>query len=339
MRILLLVIAVFLLNCSNDGSESQNNSEWLISSSEVFDGGPGKDGIPSVDSPKFDSVSESDLQDKQLVIGVVIDGEAKVYPHPILDWHEIINDEIGGVNFALTYCPLTGTGIGWKGNVDGQKTTFGVSGKLYNTNLIPYDRATDSYWTQIGLECVNGESIGEKIATIPVIETTWGTWKQAYPNSLVMNTNTGFSRNYGSYPYGDYRTNDSNIIFPVSNLDSSLPAKERVLALISESTTKVYSLELFNTGKVIEDNFEGEDIVVVGSKANNFIVAYKKEGIGSLSYVEDALPIIAQDQNGNNLNLDGSITSSNSSVNLETVNSFMSYFFALGSFYNVDIYE
>jgi len=335
----LIVIAVLFLSCSGDDSGTQNNSEWLISASEVFDGGPGKDGIPSVDSPNFDSVSESNLQDDQLIIGVIIDGEAKVYPHNILDWHEIINDNIGDLNYAITYCPLTGTGIVWKGEVEGQKTTFGVSGKLYNTNLIPYDRATDSYWTQIGLECVNGESIGNKITTIPVIETSWATWSEAYPNSQVMNTNTGFSRNYESYPYGDYRTNDDNIIFPVSNLDSRLPAKERVLAVLSSSTTKVYSIELFETGRVIEDNIDGEDIVVIGSKVDNYIVAYKKGEFENLTFVNNSLPIIAQDDNGNSLNLDGSITSSNSSTNLKSLNSFMSYYFAMGSFYDVEVYE
>jgi len=335
----LIILTAFLLSCSSSNIGNQNESEWLIPIGEVFDGGPGKDGIPSVDDPQFNTVLQSDIQDNNLVVGIVIDGVAKAYPHNILDWHEIVNDNIGNSNFALTYCPLTGTAIGWKGEVDGQKTTFGVSGKLFNSNLIPYDRTTDSNWTQIGLDCVNGESIGEKVTTIPVIETSWATWKKAYPMSQIMNTNTGFSRNYSNYPYGDYRTNHDNLIFPVSNLDETLPAKERVLAIIDGNTSKVYSIKLFGEGRIIEDKIDGEMVVIIGSEKDNFIVAFKKDELSNLTFVKDQLPVIAEDQDGNQIRIDGTTTGSNSIENLESLNSFMSYFFALGSFYELDIYE
>ncbi len=338
-NILILFLSILLWGCGSSESSS-TEEEWIIPVEEVLDGGPGKDGIPSVDDPNFSSVTEIGFLDpSSLVIGVIHDGVAKAYPHNILDWHEIVNDNIADLNYALTYCPLTGTGIGWNSSIGGDITTFGVSGKLYNTNLMPYDRDSDSYWSQIQLECVTGNRIGTKISTIPVIETTWASWQKAYPNSLVMNTETGFSRNYSNYPYGDYRTNHDNIIFPVTNLDTRLPAKERVLTVVEGNNAKVYSIELFDENTVIEDNFSGKDLLIVGSKSDNYIVAFENPD-GQFSAVQDQLPIVAVDQEGNNLNIDGTISGGpRQNDKLAATNSFMAYYFSLGSFYEVEVYE
>ena len=339
MKNLILLVLLALFGCSKDDDRS-TSTEWLIPSDEVLDGGPGKDGIPSVDNPVFDIATDiTYLNDNDLVVGVVYNGVAKAYPHRILDWHEIVNDDLSGFNYALTYCPLTGTGIAWNRDINGSTTTFGVSGKLYNTNLMPYDRATDSYWSQIRLDCVNGEIINTEIETLPVIETTWATWKAAYPNSLVMNLSTGFSRNYGNYPYGDYRTNHSNIIFPVTPMDDRLPAKERTLLVITENIQRVYSIELFGDGRVIEDNIDGKDIVVIGSKTDNYIVAYEKSTLSQINFAPDQLPIIATAQNGNTITLDGSVSGPFQETQLTAMNSFIGYYFSLAAFYDVEIYE
>ncbi|MEM9937151.1 MAG: DUF3179 domain-containing protein, partial [Bacteroidota bacterium] len=222
--ILLLACFVWLPSCNDDtnpgptsgqGGVPTNNS-WLIPQELVFDGGPGKDGIPSIDNPAFISVNEVDfLDDNDLIIGFREGDVVRGYPHPILDWHEIVNDEVGNTKIALTYCPLTGTASGWNRVINGTETTFGVSGLLYNTNLIPYDRNTDSNWSQMRLDCVQGTLRGTAVDLLPVLETSWSTWKKLYPTAEVLSTNTGFSRNYSRYPYGDYRTNDNNLIFPV----------------------------------------------------------------------------------------------------------------------------
>lgn len=333
------VLFMFLLFACGDNSEPR---EWIIPSELVFDGGPGKDGIPSVDNPKFSQVSEIDfLNDRSLIVGVIHDGAQKAYPHPILDWHEITNDNLGDINYALTYCPLTGTGIAWDRNINGENTTFGVSGKLYNTNLIPYDRKTDSYWSQIRLECVSGPLSETKINTFPVVETSWETWKKAYPNSMVQNSNTGFSRDYTAYPYGDYRTNDSNIIFPLTKEDNRLPAKERVLGVITDSTKIVYSIELFDTGRIIEDVIDGEEVLVIGSKEDNYIVVVSKPAVGEFDFIANQLPYIAEDNQGNRITLGGSLKAENGGTTvLERPNAFMGYFFSFGAFYeNVEIFE
>ncbi len=348
MKKLFIFLAVLSISAcgNNDDLSNADPEDWAISPSQVFDGGPGKDGIPSVDSPHFSSIAgieaEGFLTDNDLVIGVFRNGIAgKAYPHPILDWHEIVNDNIGDLNYALTYCPLTGTGVSWNRDINGSTTTFGVSGKLYNTNLMPYDRETDSYWSQLRLDCVNGDLLNQKIETTQILETTWATWKKAFPDAVVMNTDTGFDRNYTAYPYGDYRTNHSNIIFPVSNLDERLPAKERVLGVLGESIQKVYSIELFENDRIIFDEVDGVSNIVIGSKADNFILAFEDPGLNNLQFVSDQLPIVASDEDGNVINMGGKIIEGpNQGQSLVPLNSFMGYFFAFGTFYeDMEVYE
>ena len=337
-----------LLSCgssetpSNQQPSENTSGEWLIPSEEVFDGGPGKDGIPSVDAPKFSDVDDVDfLDDNDLVIGIAHNGEVKAYPHPILDWHEIVNDEMDDIAFGLTYCPLTGTGIAWDRVLNGSKTTFGVSGKLYNTNLIPYDRATDSYWSQMRMDCVNGELAGQEIATFPIFETSWATWKKAYPDSKVLTTDTGFSRNYDEYPYGDYRTNDTRLIFPVSFVDDRLPAKERVLGLVSGVTKRAYSIELFEENRIIQDQIDGVDILVIGSNSDNYVVAFENQNLSNISHSSDQLPVIAEDDLGNKITLSGEIVEGPlAGSRLKPVDSFMGFFFSFGAFYEgIEIFE
>jgi len=347
---LLLIIASLWMfsSCSSDDNSipnptPENTGDWLIPFSEVFDGGPGKDGIPSVDNPEFTLVENVDfLSDNELIVGAVDNGSIRAYPHMILDWHEIVNDLVGTVNLAITYCPLTGTAIGWDRQVGNTITEFGVSGKLYNTNLIPYDRNTDSYWSQIGLNCVTGELKGTEIKTYPLIETTWGTWKKLFPFSRVQNTNTGFSRSYGSYPYGDYRTNNSRLIFPVSPLDNRLPGKERVLGVFNQDLSKAYSIELFEDLNVIEDEIAGDSILVFGSKEDNIIVAFKDHlGLTNLEYGISENGIIATGSDGTQLRVDGRLIGGPfSGERLEVPVSFIGYWFSFGAFYSdIELYN
>ena len=152
----LLLIFVFI-SCSEepdfpDSTIGGGGTGWLIDRTKIFDGGPGKDGIPALENPDMASIGSSDLDiltDEDLVLVYKSGSVVKAYAHPILDWHEIINDEINGEHIAITYCPLTGTGIGWGREINSEVTTFGVSGLLFETNLIPYDRLTDSNWSQM----------------------------------------------------------------------------------------------------------------------------------------------------------------------------------------------
>ncbi len=342
MKKILLLSAITVLTFLACKKEDQS-TEWLIPSEEVQDGGPGKDGIPSIDNPQFVDVDDVDfLSDFSLVVGVLKDGEIKAYPHRILDWHEIVNDEIGSYKFALNYCPLTGTALAWNREINGSTTTFGVSGKLYNNNIIPYDRETDSYWSQIALECVNGDLIGTVPETYPIIETYWMTWKKMYPDSKILSTQTGFDRNYENYPYGNYRTNHDYFLFPRNPFDNRLPSKERVLGVLNNGANKVYSITNFETeAKVIYDKLGDDDVMVIGSGEDNWIAVFYDDGtLQDFTLDLSAYPVIGTDANGNQLEISGKISAGPlAGTQLEIPNSFMGYFFSFGSFYpDIEIY-
>ncbi len=340
--------------CSNgdelpaaQNSSGNNSQEWLIPLSSVLSGGPGKDGIPSIDSPQFANVSEiSYLNTDDLVIGVKVGNEVRAYPHPILDWHEIVNDDVNGLKLAVTYCPLTGTAIGWNRNVEGKTTTFGVSGLLHNSNLLPYDRETDSNWSQMRLDCVNGERIGIAIQVEQLVETTWETWKSLYPDSKVLTTETGFQRSYGVYPYGNYKSTDITN-FPLTNEDRRLHLKTRVLGVAINEQARAYPIDLFqgDTTSIINDAVGGTPIVVVGNQTRNFIVAFQRSFNGDLlelSPTEDLSDTaIAQDQFGNRWNIFGeAVSGPQTGQKLQNVTSYIGYWFAWAAFHpDISIYQ
>ena len=352
MKFINPLFAYFLIIVVASCGNKNENSEWLIPQDQVQSGGSDKDGIPALLNPEMISAEEASyLDDDDLVIGFEDRGRAKAYSHKILDHHEIINDRIGSKDIAITYCPLTGTGIGWDRNFNGSATTFGVSGLLYNSNLIPYDRATNSHWTQIGLTCVNGKRIGERMNTYPVIETTWGSWRQMYPETQVISTNTGHIRDYEDYPYGNYREEDA-LLFSVAILDERLPKKERVHALVDDELVKVYRLDHFLPNPVITDLVNEREIVLVGSPAQKFITSFENIQVNGewLNFFPQGgyttengfvFPTVMVDQFGNGYNVFGEVVAGpNQGDQLEPTTSFMAYWFSLTSFYPIpDVYQ
>lgn len=344
--VMLLSVACKKRNTDFSNGKNQNSTmnDWLIPISHIFDGGPGKDGIPALENPPFVEANKATyLHDDDLVLGYVYKGNARAYPHLILNWHEIINDDINELSIAIIYCPLTGTGIGWNREVGDEKTTFGVSGLLYNSNIIPYDRETGSNWSQMLLKSINGSRSGLLSANYNLIETSWKTWKLMYPNTKVVSSNIGYSRNYGSYPYGDYRTSDF-LLFPVNNYDDRLPNKERVLGILLSGRSKAYSIEDFSdTISIISDVVDNELLVITGSKEKNFIVAYKRELDGtvlSFTPVQNALPVIMKDNEGSRWDVLGNAVSGpRMGKKLKSVTQFMGYWFAWAAFYpEVELY-
>ncbi len=205
-----------------------------IDLSELLSGGPPKDGIPSLDKPRFDSQESTPFSDDELILGVIINGEAKAYPYGILNWHEIVNDTIGGLPVTITYCPLCDTGITFERVVNGRTTTFGVSGKLYQSCLVMYDRLTDSLWNQPWGTGVLGEETNSVLRRIPTYKTTLGAWLKGHPASKILSTKTGYSRRYFRYPYGSYFT-DSSLIFPVRNREKVTGDVKEIFYIIWEA--------------------------------------------------------------------------------------------------------
>ncbi len=320
------------------------SAQWSIPVSEVLDGGPGKDGIPALVNPTFSTASEANyLSDEDLVLVYKNGNVVRAYPHIILDWHEIVNDNIGDVSMAVTFCPLTGTGIGWGRIINNTETTFGVSGLLYNTNLIPFDRLTDSNWSQILHESVNGELNGQKADLYQLLETNWATAKRIYPDIEVVSTATGFSRSYGTSPYGDYNTNNDLFFFPVEK-DSRLPLKEKVLAILDDSDAKVYRFSDFSEKNFIVDSFKGKDYLIVGN--SNFMFAYELttdlmnlDFIYSFNQIGNTIDIVLEDNEGNSWDVFGeAIAGPRQGENISASSAMMGQWFSVAAFYNTEIY-
>jgi len=338
-KFLLLIIFPILVSCQDSVNDTELiDEEWLIPASEVYDGGPGKDGIPAITKPNFVENNSIDfMKEDDLIIGIKVDGEVRGYPHPILDWHEIINDQINEKYFTITYCPLTGSTIGINRELDGNVTTFGVSGLLYNSNLIPYDRATNSNWSQMRMECVNGELSGKDFDFISTFETDWKTWKTLFPNALVVSSNTGYERRYTHYPYGSYKS-DEALYFPITNVNNNLSLKERVHGIIEDNKVYAFRFNLFEGNNLLQKHIGGNNYLIVGSKEDNFIVSFYNtlgEGIElNFEFVEDSLPIILKDNEGNKWDIFGyAVEGSRKGQRLTPTKSLIAYWFAWGAFY------
>lgn len=235
----------------------------IVPLDKIVSGGPPPDGIPSIDNPKFVSVAEADkfLQNSDQVIGININGDIRVYPLQILVWHEIVNDNVGSTPVAVTYCPLCFTNQVFNRTINGQTVEFGTSGKLYNSNLVMYDRTSKSLWSQALGEGIVGKYAGIKLDRIPFDVAYWKDWKVLYPNAKVLSRDTGSARPYGADPYGDYYTNN-DVLFPVSNHDDRLGLKEIIVGLENDSQYKAYKLKEIEDKKVINDGINGKSVAL-----------------------------------------------------------------------------
>lgn len=253
----------------SDGIMVTNGLKHIVPLDKIKGGGPPKDGIPSIDDPQFATLSGSAfLTHSDIVIGLEIDGEAKAYPLSILVWHEIVNDNVGGVPVAVTYCPLCFTNQVFERVLDGEEVEFGTSGKLYNSNLVMYDRLTDSYWSQALGKAITGDLTGKDLKIIPFDVISWGDWISIHPETLVLTTDTGHTRAYGVDPYGDYYT-DPRIIFPVDNEDDRMHPKEIILGFHENEIFKAYKQSDIESQVVINDDLDEQQIVLFSMYAGN----------------------------------------------------------------------
>ncbi len=242
-----------------------DGTHYIIHPSKLLSGGPPKDGIPSIDAPTYISASKADwLSDGELGLGIFYKNEARFYPFRILVYHEIVNDFIQNDPLLVTYCPLCFTGIAFIREIDGEAVEFGVSGKLYNSELVMYDRKTDSYWLQTLGKAVLGPSTGKVLKKIPTDTVKWGDWKNVHSDTTVLSQETGFIRDYdGSNPYGkkgDFT--DINVQFPLENKDSRLDDYEIVYGIELKGMVKAYKKSDLEKISKIVDRIGGEKITV-----------------------------------------------------------------------------
>ena len=248
---ILLGLLVYKYASSAGSSNGFDLSNSVLPVNEIRHGGPPRDGIPALSDPKFVTADQAAyLEPGDRVIGIVVDGESRAYPVPILNWHEIVNDEINGRRFAVTYCPLCGTAVAFDANIDGSPTDFGVSGLLYNSDVLLYDRETESLWSQIMNQAIAGERVGKKLTALPISHTTWRDWREKHPLGLVLSDDTGYHRDYRRDPYAGYERSRT-IYFSVNNqAPDNYHPKEVVLGLGVDGSYKAYPfIELDKQGK------------------------------------------------------------------------------------------
>jgi hypothetical protein len=243
--------------------------EPLIEPRDVVSGGPPPDGIPPIDDPQFISVSDADawLNDVEPVLVVDVDGDVRAYPIQIMMWHEIVNDTVGGVPLAVTYCPLCNSAVSFERVVRGVETTFGTSGNLYNANLVMYDRATESLWNQLDGRAVIGVLTGDVLNQVPSTTMSWGTLKDSRPEATVLDRDrTGASRAYGTNPYTGLDDPDGQPFLFNGDIDVRARAMQRIVAIENEGAAIAWTLDAVSSDEEVaatEAEFNGEPLVIL----------------------------------------------------------------------------
>lgn len=258
-----IFLAIFFVSQSPFAAQSLNGfdlSNSTIEVTKIFHGGPAKDGIPAINQPQFITNKQVDFMNKDdLVLALQIGQQKRAYPLRVLVYHEIVNDRLQDKNILITYCPLCGSGMAF------QLTTaenFGVSGLLYNSDMLLYDQRTDSLWSQLASQAISGPRAGEKLKQIPLRLMSWQEWLETFPNGQVLSEDTGFYRNYSRSPYPDY-VQTKALYFPVSKLDKRYHPKEQIIAYKHNNDSRVYPFsELSKSPSEIIDSIGGQSIKV-----------------------------------------------------------------------------
>ncbi len=235
-----------------------------IDTSEILSGGPPRDGIPSIDMPHFVTPAEAEawLADNEPVIFLEVNGDARAYPLQILIWHEIVNDTVGAVPVLITFCPLCNSALVFDRRIDGDVYEFGTSGLLRNSDLIMYDRTTESLWQQFTGDAIVGDKVGTQLTFLPSALISFADFKAAHPDGPVLSRETGYDRRYGENPYVGYDTVDQNPFLFTAPLDARLLPMTRVVTLSLGEVDVAYPLDILAEAGVIHDRQNGQDLVL-----------------------------------------------------------------------------
>jgi hypothetical protein len=228
-------------------------------------GGPDRDDIPAINNPKFYSIPETLLKDKDLGVLVNFNDEQKYYPYELMVWHEIVNDSIGEIDYAVTFCPLCGASVVFNRKVNGELLDFGVSGFLFESNLVMYDQQTESFWSQVRGDSIVGDYVGTKLEVLPMQLISFAELKEKYPKAKILNKDTGFKRDYGINPYASYEQNDK-LYKEVSNFDDRYPLKEVMYVVEAGDQNVIFSFMEMEDGRLYE--FELSESEVLSAQKN-----------------------------------------------------------------------
>ncbi|MDP3851716.1 MAG: DUF3179 domain-containing protein [Luteolibacter sp.] len=217
-------------------------TDLRIDREAIKSGGPPRNGIPSIDAPKFIAPDKADfMRDDDIVLSFTHDGTTRAYPLRILVWHEIVNETINGKPTLVTYCPLCGTAMIFDRKVGGKVRTFGVSGMLYQSDVLMYDREDESLWSQLKMEAVSGPLSGTKLEWLPSEHLTWKAWKAKYPKGEVLSTEAGHQRNYLGHAYASY-FGSPNVMFPVPKHRDELLDKAWVVGVVHQGRAVAFPI-------------------------------------------------------------------------------------------------
>jgi hypothetical protein len=237
----------------------------LVPPEAIEAGGPPKDGIPAIDHPIFVGADAARfLGDQDSVLGVSRNGVTKAYPVAILNWHEVVNDSFAGEPVVITFCPLCGSGMAFLARAQGRRVSFGVSGLLYNSDVLLYDRQSQSLWSQLMEQAITGAMKGTRLTSVPMSQTTWADWKRRYPRTLVLSPRTGYARDYQRDPYEGYAQSE-RLTFDVRAHSTRYHyhPKERVIGVSLGGQHKAYPfMELGRSPSIVHDTLGGRAIEV-----------------------------------------------------------------------------
>lgn len=269
-----IILAALFLSSDADTAVQQRNGfdikGALIPIDEILPGGPPRDGIPAIDGPRFDHAEESSgLKDNDPVLGIVRNNIAKAYPIRILNWHEIVNDHFDREPVVVTYCPLCGSGMAFLATIGGKPLEFGVSGLLYKSDVLLYDRLTESLWSQLMMKAVTGQHRGTELTAIVIEHTSWQDWRTNHPETMVLSFATGYRRDYARDPYGRYQDSE-RLFFPVTFNRADLHPKELVIGLEISGKAKAWPLaELSKTNGTVLDMIGATNVTITYNHKHN----------------------------------------------------------------------
>ena len=256
-------------------------SNSLIDKKDIVQGGPPRDGIPAISQPNYVAADDASfLRADDIVLGFSINGSAFAYPRHIMNWHELVNDKVEGQAFVISYCPLCGSGMAFSADVGSDHLTFGVSGLLYNNDLIFYDRQTESLWSQIERRSISGPKVGSKLQQLYLEHTTWQDWRSKHPDTRVLSESQGFKRNYRHDPYTGYDTSSQVFFKTLRDAPDDFHSKEKVLGIVIGDSAKAYPFsELKKNGQqAFEDQLGGVKYQVVWNESAGSATLKSAEG-------------------------------------------------------------
>lgn len=260
------LLATPLIAQLSEGSWKTDTAKRKIELSELVKGGPPKDGIPSIDRPRLVPVDKVEwLSDAEMVIAITLGEQSRAYPLRILMWHELVNDQIDETPVLVSYCPLCNSAIVFDRRLSGRILEFGVSGMLRNSDMVMYDRQTDSLWQQITGEGIVGAHSGMTLRILPSQMISFAEYRRAYPKGAVLSKETGFARDYGRNPYQGYEFG-SGPIMPVKQVRKNpLRPMERIVVLRDGKGYRAYPMKQIAKRRVVETELNGESLVILYS--------------------------------------------------------------------------